>query len=80
MRQLAFRPQRSRRLQLTTTDVLDVGEFVGVEGLPGGISRVGSQDHRSPPGELFRDFVDVDVVFVGRGEGARDGDELGEMC
>jgi hypothetical protein len=44
--------------------------------MPGGISRVRSEDHRSPTSELFGDFVDVDVVFVCCRKRAGNCDEL----
>jgi hypothetical protein len=48
--------------------------------MPGGVSRVRSEDHGGPTSKLFGDFVDVDVVFVCCGKRAGDCDELVEMC
>jgi hypothetical protein len=52
-----------------TADILDEGEFFGVELVAGWVARVGGQDYGGAAGELFGDFVGVNVVGVGSGEG-----------
>ena len=60
-------------------DVLDQGHFVVFEGVAGWVAGIRGEDDGGAAGELFGDFVGVDVVAVFAGERGGDGDEVLEQ-
>lgn len=63
-----------------TTDILNQCEFVGMQGVTGGIARIRGQNHRRATRQLFGDLVDVDVIAIGGGQWRGDGYEVAEQA